>query len=260
VQVRGVELLVRDPGGNAAPFVWGHGLTSSMVHEDELGVFGWSSAPARWIRYDARGHGDSGATAAEEDYRWSNLALDMLGVMDELGIERAVLGGASMGAATALHAAVAAPKRVAGLVLVIPPTAWETRAAQSRLYRAGARTIQAFGVGAVAKAAKLAPQPAIFRDELAAMQGGSLEVWERFDRDVLATILRGAGQSDLPDPSAIRSIDVPSLVLAWDTDAGHPVSTAERLADLLPRATLHVAREPADVLTWPAQVAGFFDR
>ena len=74
---------------------------------------------------------------------------------------------------------------------------------------------------------------------------------------MLPTILRGAAASDLPPAEAIAALDVPALILAWDTDAGHPVSTAERLAALLPRAELHVAREPEEVSTWPARVAAF---
>ena len=47
------------------------------------------------------------------------------------------------------------------------------------------------------------------------------------------------------------------LVLAWAGDPGHPESTAERLVELLPHATLHVATRIRDVLGWPGQVASF---
>jgi pimeloyl-ACP methyl ester carboxylesterase len=258
--VCGVGLEVDDSGGDGRPFLWAHGLTSSMASEDATGVFGWRDALGdgwRVVRYDARGHGASGASADESDYAWPNLALDALGLLDTLGIERAVLGGASMGAATALHAAVIAPERVERLVLVIPPTAWSTRSGQAKLYRAGARTVQLLGVGAMVTAARLAPSPKIFRNELAGLREAMLSSQEGLDRHTLPTILRGAAQSDLPDPDAIRSLAVPALILAWDTDPGHPVSTAEKLADLLPDAELHVASEPADVIKWPGLVAGF---
>jgi pimeloyl-ACP methyl ester carboxylesterase len=51
-----------------------------------------------------------------------------------------------MGAAVALHAAAQAPERVAGLVLVLPPTAYDTRAAQAADYLAGASLVEREGV------------------------------------------------------------------------------------------------------------------
>ena len=254
-----VDLAVAEVGDPAGrPFLWGHGLTSSMAHEDdEPRIFDWSAAPARVVRYDARGHGQSAAVGDEDAYRWDNLAGDMLGLLDALGLERAVLGGASMGAATTLHAAVRAPGRVEAMVLVIPPTAWESRPTQARLYRIGAKTVQTIGIGAFVAAARVAPSPAIFRGPLAGARDSSLRAFGAFDKATLPTILRGAAASDLPPAEAIAALDIPTLVLAWDTDAGHPVSTAERLATLLPRAELHVAREPEEVSTWPARVAAF---
>jgi 3-oxoadipate enol-lactonase len=56
----------------------------------------------------------------------------------------------------------------------------------------------------------------------------------------------------------VRRLDVPTLVLAWDTDPGHPVSTAEALGELLPRAEVHVARSLRDVATWTSLVERFF--
>ena len=171
--------------------------------------------------------------------------------MDALGLERPVLGGASMGAATALHAALLRPADVAGLLLVIPPTAWETRRAQADLYRAGADLVQDAGTGAFAEAAAAAPVPAPFRD-LPEAPRPVPDVAE----SVLPTVLRGAAGSDLPEPDALRSLDLPVVVLAWAGDAGHPVSTAEVLADVLPQATLEVAEDLATVLAWPEKVAG----
>ena len=68
---------------------------------------------------------------------------------------------------------------------------------------------------------------------------------------LLPSILRGAGLSDLPAPDEVARIDVPTKILAWVNDPGHPLSTAERLATLLPHATLSVARTPGDVEAWP---------
>jgi len=86
------------------------------------------------VRYDARGHGLSYASVDAIDYSWPSLAKDMLGIADELELDTVALGGISMGCATALFAALAAPHRVSRLILTTPPTAWETRPPQAALY------------------------------------------------------------------------------------------------------------------------------
>ena len=165
-----------------------------------------------------------------------------------------------MGAATALWTTVLAPERVRALVLVIPPTAWETRPAQARQYRLGARILSApLGGKAFLATARLAPKPAILRDDLASVDDRLLDGMAAIPRTRLAAILRGAADSDLPPPEELAAAvgDRPVLILAWDTDAGHPVSTADALAAALPHADVHVAAEPGDVLRWPEQVARF---
>ena len=69
--------------------------------------------------------------------------------------------------------------------------------------------------------------------------------------ELLPSVLRGAALSDLPTPDEIARIDVPTTVLAWVEDPAHPLSTAEALVDLMPHATLQVARTPDDVRRWP---------
>ena len=118
--VRGVDIEVSDQG-EGLPFFWGHGLVSSMEQEDRFLVMNWARLARRYrvIRWDARGHGLSGGAPVPGHYRWDNLGRDLIALADELGIDQFVAGGASMGAATALHAAIQAPKRVVALVLML---------------------------------------------------------------------------------------------------------------------------------------------
>ena len=80
-------------------------------------IFDWSGLTDRFrvIRYDARGHGESDATANPDDYAYPLLGADALALATALGVDRFVAGGASMGSATALHAAVQAPERIVAL-------------------------------------------------------------------------------------------------------------------------------------------------
>ena len=257
VLVRGVELNSRDEGEGRL-LVWGHGLMSDMEFGDETGLMTPTAADGvRVVLYDARGHGRSAATFGDEDYQWSSLAEDMLGVLDAVGAERAVLGGASMGTATALHAAVRAPERVEGLVLTIPPTAWGGRRVQAGIYRAGATVVARAGLGTFVTMGRAAPAPKILTGELAPVHHAVFRAIERLDSTVVPHILRGAAASDLPRKETLAQLRMPALILAWADDPGHPLSTANELARVLPRADLHVASNADDVKRWPNLVAEF---
>lgn len=93
------------------------------------------------------------------------------------------------------------------------------------------------------------PRPPVLADR----PEGPLDI----DEALLPSVLRGAASSDLPTPEQIAAIRVPTLVLAWDSDPSHPVSTAERLHEVIPNSALHVARTPAELATWGERTAGF---
>ena len=244
-EVAGAELAVAvsDEGGH--PVVQLHGLTSSRARDRVLNLdLGRGLSGTRLLRYDARGHGRSTGRKVPEDYRWQNLAQDLLRVLDHWFPGERVHGvGPSMGAATLLHAASIDPDRFTGLTLMVPPTAWETRPGQAAIYQAAAALIESDGVEAfLAGTHGSVPPPAAV---------AAPETWPDVPDALLPPLLRGAALSDLPAQDAVARIDVPTTILAWVDDPGHPLSTAESLAALLPQATLTVARTPEDVEAWP---------
>lgn len=239
--------------GSGLPFVWCHGLTSSRANEDARSLLDWSTvvgAGRELLRYDAPGHGLTGGPSDPAAYEWPRLARDLLELLDELELGFVSAGGASMGCATVLHAVVRAPERFDRIVLTCPPTAWDTRAAQVEGYEKAAAFVEAQGKDALTRASRAVPRPAIFLDEPDPPPADIPEA-------LMPAVLRGAAASDLPGPREIEGITSPALVLAWDTDPGHPVSTATRLAELLPHAELHVAYDMGDIRAWPQRVAAF---
>ena len=242
--------------GSGIPFIWGHGLTSSIELEVEFLNLDWASIErhADVIRYDARGHGFSTITTNLDEYSWAHLADDQFALADSLDIALYVAGGASMGAGTALHAAVRSPLRIRGLVLAIPPTAWETRDAQRSLYLDRAQLVSEGKRAEVIAAAKRVPPPDPFgagwhdrieRNTLAA------------DQHQMACVLRGAATADFPTREQVSTIAVPTLILAWSGDAGHPVSSAEQLHELIGSSELSVAVTAAEFATWSERIASF---
>lgn len=243
--VPGAELAVElsDEGGH--PVVQLHGLTSSRSRDRVLNLdLGRGLSGTRLLRYDARGHGKSTGRKVPQDYRWESLAEDLLQLLDKWFPGEQVHGvGPSMGAGTLLHAAAREPDRFAGLTLMVPATAWETRPAQAVNYQVAAEFIENEGVGAfIAVARGAIPPPATV---------GAPETVPDVADALLPSLFRGAALSDLPAREAVTRIDAPTTILAWVDDPAHPMSTAESLAALMPRSTLTVAHTPADVETWP---------
>jgi pimeloyl-ACP methyl ester carboxylesterase len=93
---------------------------------------------------DARGHGLSTKFERPGDYTYDRKLADLVLWLDALGIERAIWGGASMGAALSLWAAVHVPDRVRGVVSISGPPTSRRRATR----RGGRCTGPSWGRGA----------------------------------------------------------------------------------------------------------------
>lgn len=115
--VNGQRLYFEDTGGDAGGdnvIVFSHGLlmdhTMFAPQVDAL--------RDRWrcITWDERAHGATETTSDAFSY-WDS-ASDVIGLLDHLGIERAVLAGMSQGGYLSLRAALTAPDRVRALVLI----------------------------------------------------------------------------------------------------------------------------------------------
>src|SRR6201996_6307553 len=89
----------------------------------------------RVIKYDARAHGRSSPAPAADAYTYDSLGDDALAVLDDRGVERAVLAGASMGAHTLVNVALRRPERVAGLVVITPAYSADDVLEEARLAR-----------------------------------------------------------------------------------------------------------------------------
>lgn len=244
--------LARDVRGEGLPVVQLHGLSSSRRREDLTGgdlTAGQSGL--RVLRYDARGHGLSPGSGDPRDYTWPAQAADLRRQLDEVFGDQSVHGvGRSMGTATLLTAATVEPGRFSTLTLAIPPTVWQWRRDQGRLYELGARQVERWGVARWSELTRRPPtSPAIDPDAPVTLPDVADE-W-------LPAAFRGAAATDLPPREDIARLSMPVLVLAWPQDASHPLEVARELVELLPNARLEVAHSPCEVARWPHTVATF---
>jgi 3-oxoadipate enol-lactonase / 4-carboxymuconolactone decarboxylase len=193
----------------------------------------------RVLRCDHRGHG--GAPAPPGPYTVDELAGDVLGALDELGIERAAFVGLSLGGAIGQVLALRAPERIERLALCCtsshfgPPENWTDRAA----------TVRADGVAAVAPAVLerwLTPAaPPAMRERLETML---LSI----DPEGYAACCEAIAAFDLR--GRLGALRMPVLALAGSDDPATPPEWLEEIAAEVPGRRLHVvdgARHIANV-------------
>ena len=74
----------------------------------------------RVVSLDLLGHGDSDKPTDMTEHSMTLYGEQVLGLLDHLGTDQAVLFGTSLGANTALELAAIAPERVRGMVIEMP--------------------------------------------------------------------------------------------------------------------------------------------
>jgi len=77
--------------------------------------------------------------------------------------------------------------------------------------------------------------------------------------ELLPWVMRGAADSDYPDPEAVSALAQPVLILAEAGDPGHPESTARRLHELLPQSELHIANHLPEMRAWGERIDAFLN-
>jgi pimeloyl-ACP methyl ester carboxylesterase len=111
---------VREPRGadDLTPVLFAHSFAGSSVQwAPQLDHVG---STRRAVAVDFHGHGRSEALPGST-FEVANFAADIAAVADELGLERFVIAGHSLGGAAAIAYAADNAERVAGLVLVATP-------------------------------------------------------------------------------------------------------------------------------------------
>lgn len=113
-KLRGQEIHYEDTGGDGPAVLLSHGfLMNHRMFESQVAALG---PGFRVVTWDERGFGQTIYDGSPFTY-WDS-AGDALALLDHLGIERAILGGMSQGGFVSLRAALSAPERVLGLVLI----------------------------------------------------------------------------------------------------------------------------------------------
>jgi pimeloyl-ACP methyl ester carboxylesterase len=251
--------------GEGPPVVLCHGITATRRYV----LHGSKALPRAGydvVVYDARGHGESDPAPVGEGYGYSRLVEDLERVVEaEVGEERFLLGGHSMGAHTAVAYALRHPERLAGLV-AIGPTYMGTVEPSSLEYWDGlAAALENGGVdGFVAYIGEEQGIDGRWRDSV--LRFTRERLLRQQHPEALIEALREVPRSrPFEALEELAAIEAPALVVASndDADPGHPYAAAAAYAETLPAARL-VSEDPGESpLAWQGgklsrALAGFY--
>jgi len=249
--------LAGEEAGDGAVVVLLHGLTATRRYV-VMGSRALERGGHRVIAYDARAHGQSDPANDPEEYGYARLSDDLLAVLDDRGIERAVLAGASMGAHTLTAFALAHPERVAGLVIMTPAYDPEDhRPGAMDRWDKLARGLREGGVEGFVEAYGTPKVPEKWHETIDRVlhQRLSAHAHPEALADALQAVPRSRPFERWED---LAAIEAPAVVVASrdEVDPEHPYAVGERYAEAIAGARL-VSEEPgASPLAWQgAQVS-----
>lgn len=223
ISVNGIDLAY-DRRGKGTPLVLIHGfpLDSSSWNEiiplleDKFDV----------ILPDLRGFGQS--TTVETQYTISDMADDVAGLLDHLGIEKAAVAGHSMGGYIALAFVKKYPNRVNGLGLISSQAAGDPPERKEGRYKTAADVAEK-GVGVVVEA--MTPKLSADARVQAFVRG---VIAKQSKSGVIGALKAMAEREDLV--STLSSFDFPVALIHGDADALIPIDRSKEIKSAIPSA------------------------
>ncbi len=229
--INDVSLAYDDSGsGPAIVLIHGFPLNRRMWQPQSKAL---AEAGFRVIVPDLRGFGESSAPAGP--YSMSVFADDIVGLLDHLGIEKAMIAGMSMGGYVLFNLLERHPGRAAAAIFIVTRAGdddYEGKARRTKLAHAvaeeGPQVVTDVFTDLVFAEATLARQPELVQKAAGWMravqphglQGGLLAMRDRKDFT-----------PDLP------ALNLPALVIGAEKDRAIPIEQSRIIARGLPRAT-----------------------
>lgn len=253
-RTRGHRLAFSDYDGGGAPVVLMPGLLFSReLHHplaEEL-----SRRGHRVILLDPLGHGTSDRPRDMYVYSMSVFADDAAALLDHLGIDRAVVGGTSLGADITLEMASHHPERLAGMILEMP--ALENALVAAAIAFAPLMvglTLAEPLVRVVAGALRRVPR------RLLPFYGNVVLDVIRQDPGPSGAVLQGLFFGRVAPPGEERRMfTAPALIIGHRRDPIHPFSDAGMLARELPNGRLVEASSLLELRFTPARLTDEID-
>jgi 3-oxoadipate enol-lactonase/4-carboxymuconolactone decarboxylase len=239
VRANGVNLHYELSGPADAPVVvFAHSIGATMhMWDAQIAAF---AGRYRCLRYDTRGHGGSETVAAPATV--DDLADDMAGLLDALGIARAHVVGLSLGGMTGQAFALRHPDRLDRLALVATSAEMDKSAWRERI-----ATVLRDGYAPFVDGVMV---PRWFTPGFAAAHP---EVVAGFKARMMANDAAGYAAcanviATLDLPGRIAAIKAPTIIIVGADDPATPVAMSERIRSLVPQAEMVVIPNAAHIV------------
>lgn len=211
------------------PFVFLHGLGGG-IHQI-AGVYPGVEG-IQLINMNQQGHGES--QADWESYGFDAMGDDAVALLDHLGIEKAIFGGISMGAAVSLNVAVRFPERVRGLFLI--RNAWTDGPMDpDRITAYGdmGRCLKEGGFEAFRKTSgwEIVKEPSAYTKKAFTLPFGEDFNIKNYQKFILLP-----PKQPIPDELSVKGIRVPTQIVACKGDFCHPFEKGVWLSERIPGA------------------------
>jgi 3-oxoadipate enol-lactonase len=226
--MKSVKLFYKE-FGNGQPIIFLHGYP--LDHSIWMPLIPLLETNARLIMPDLRGHGQS--PAPNGVYSMELLSADILSLMNDLKIEKAILAGHSMGGYVALAFARDHPDRLAGLALVASHCyADPSDRLQARLDTAD-RVEKTGSILFIAE--NMLPNLTSNME----IQNKLKPIIENTKPAGVVGVLRGiARRKDTSD--VLVNIDVPAVIIAGEEDRIIPIDRMRQMANLMKKPWLEI--------------------
>lgn len=228
----GVKLAYEEAGKGDPPYVFIHGWTCDRSYFRPQ--FDYFKSRHRVVSVDLRGHGES--DKPESEYPISQYADDVAWLIGELGLDRPIVAGHSMGGSTCLELAAEHPDSIRAIVMVDPaPLTWsaEFRQALGDVIAASLAGNQQPRRDFIANALFLPTSPADLKHRIVEeMSSAPTHVATEAMRGLLAYDgVAAASRCEVPalhlaatpplNPPHLMAEWLPGVVNGWTVGAGH---------------------------------------
>jgi 3-oxoadipate enol-lactonase len=215
--------------GEGTPLVLTHGLGNDLTFWDQ--VVAPLAKSHRVLRWDVRGFGGSDKPAGP--YHTTQLAADLAGLLDALGIDRVHLCGLSMGGVIAQRFALDHPKRLRSLILVSTSSEVGPRAVANWQRLADRVEERGFDDRSADATPSFSPEFAATHPELVRALGERVR-----GNDPRAYAAAARAVSDYSWTAELRRVEVPVLILQGLADRLTPPGGSVLMSRSLPSARL----------------------
>lgn len=231
--MRSVQLYTRT-AGTGLPVVLLHAfpLSSAMWLAQREGL----SGTCRVITPDLRGFG--GSRLGDDEPSIDLMADDVARVLDDAGVDKAVIGGLSMGGYVTMAFCRRHPDRVLGVILAATKATADPEPARANRERI-ARAVLADGSDVLVKEVLPALIGTTTKQRRAMVFGRVKGLVQSAPPKAVAWAQRAmAGRPDSFD--TLAALKVPALVLAGEEDELAPPSDAQAMAEAVPEGRLEI--------------------